>query len=159
MANLSFQSSTLATVTTTVIVATDNLAGVSYQRVKIAQGDTGTATDVSSIAPLWSSLTTSTAMGGSRSVIPTTQWTVSVTPTTQFTVTTTPSSNISVAPSSQWTVTTTPSSQITASVTPSSQFTVSTTPTSQCPIMIRDGYKPPLGPVWHYFSHPPWARQ
>jgi len=119
-------------------IATDNIGGVNYQRVKLTWGADGTATDVSSgTAALPIAVSTSTLVIGA--VLPSSQWTVSVTPSSQFTVTSSLTSSTAVfgavMPSTQWTVTTTPSSQMTVSVTPSSQFTVTSALTSSTAVI------------------------
>jgi hypothetical protein len=52
-------------------VATDDIAGVQYQRVKVTWGADGTATDASASAPLPVTVATITAIGDGRKVVAT----------------------------------------------------------------------------------------
>ncbi len=147
MASLVTQTAALATVPSASAIAVDAIGGVSYQRVKISQGDTGVGTEVTSAIGLWVTQATSnwTVQPSSQftvSTIPTSQQTVSVTPTTQLTVSVTPTSALTIGLItststlvSQY-IATIPTSQITASVTPTSQFTVTTTPSSQMTVSV-----------------------
>lgn len=111
--NVTVQTGIGASLPNNTAIATDNIGGINYQRIKISFGADGSATDLSTTSPL--------PVYGSIS--PTTQWTVTTTPSSQVTS--------SVSPTTQWTVTTTPSSQVTNSVSPTTQWTVSVTPTTQ----------------------------
>lgn len=52
-------------------VATDDISGVQYQRVKVTWGADGTATDTSASSPLPVTVTTITAIGDGRKVVTT----------------------------------------------------------------------------------------
>ena len=54
-----------ATLPSNTTIGADNISSVYYERVKIAQGDTGTAVDVSSGAPLWVNIATTGNILGS----------------------------------------------------------------------------------------------
>lgn len=119
--NVTVQTGIGASLPAGTAIATDNIAGLNYQRIKPTFGVDGTATDVSTTSPL--------PVYGS--VSPTTQWTVTTTPSSQVTN--------SVSPTTQWTVTTTPSSQVTNSVSPTTQWTVTTTPSSVATVALSSG--------------------
>src|SRR3990167_8609493 len=93
----------------TLTVATDDISGVHYQRVKIAQGADGSATDVSNAAPLNVAVASATlgtvTISGNVNVATATLGTVTVSlSSTKVTIDNTPI-NVNVATATLGTVT------------------------------------------------------